>query len=143
MSSWRPIPSELRTHQNLALLTYLDREQPHTHSDLVEELYAALSDAAVSYFCPAPEDYAFTIAYRPNGIIVGAAVGMRDVLVRVKAEMIHAAVADGALLAEDIGDHWTRFPVFSSTSPLETKRERLAKWLQATCRATPLLTATR
>ena len=73
--------------QNLLVVRYLKSRHPSAHSDVGSLLVSASGRlAGRRVYCPAAEDYAYTLLHDERGVIFALAVGMRTLLFRLRPE---------------------------------------------------------
>ena len=114
---------------NAEVVHFIRANRPSAHSDVAEQLYRAIRGVpGAAFYCPDNAGYAWVVAHTSDGRIFGLAYGMRSYALRVGAEGEAEAVADGAVLAPEIGRGWICLDPFNVEVNTADMRLRLAHW---------------
>jgi hypothetical protein len=91
------LPERLNVAQNESVARFIERVRPSAHSDVATELARAAEGLpGVGEHCPDPARYAYVVLYDGADRIFALAFGMRGFALRVGAEAMEEAIAEGA-----------------------------------------------
>lgn len=114
---------------NADIMRFVRAQQPSAHSDVSEELYRAIKGVpGAAIYCPDNAAFAWVAAHTPDCRIFALGYGMRAYALRVGAEAEAEAVADGAILAPEIGRGCIVFDPFRVDVKTTGMRVLLARW---------------
>ena len=124
-----PIPDDLRTPANAAIVRHLAQASPSAHSDVADELQRALQGAPrTTFVCPDPAAYAWLAAATPARVVFAVACGSSSILVRLPPDRADEARGDGLAARAEVGSGWYELDPFRGGTTLAEARERSRRW---------------
>lgn len=119
----------LNREENATLIEYLQKERPSAHSDMVELLVKSTDGlAAVTFFCPDSDNYAYYLAHTRGGVVFAAALGLSALAYRLPNQAISGALAKGGELFKELGNNWVMFNPFWPERDNEHRVQELQHW---------------
>ena len=123
------LPERLDVAHNESVARFIERVRPSAHSDVATELALAAEELpGIGTHCPDPARYAYVVLHDGAGRIFALAFGMRGFALRVGADAMDEAIADGAEADPGIGEGWVVFDPFRVDERTGAARARLKRW---------------
>jgi hypothetical protein len=102
-----PIPNDFPAEPNGVVLNHLHGKSAHDGvRDALCESVDRLGDASIH--CPDPNAFAYC-AVITNQVIIGFAIGMQAIALRLPPSFVDTALRTGGTRVEGLGDEWVEF----------------------------------